>query len=533
MSTPTLAQFEHEIGARMARSDFTGATALAAACRAAWPEHSSGWLLGSFAALCNDQAESALALIEACLARGPGDAQFLLQQAECLSALGRRSEAMAVAAKIGSNEKAGAAALDAAGQFLVNVRAYAEALPIYDRALELEPRNLAFWAQRSVLHRLLGQFDLAARDFEAILAFSPLQPDALKGLVDLEAQSLAHNQLAALEVALAGAPPGSIDAAVLNFALAKSHEDIGNHDSSWRHLMEANRLERARSDYRPENDREVVDEIIAAFPEIEAEHAKVTGEHAGVMQQRPIFILGLPRTGTTLVERILGSHSQVHAAGELSALSRAIGNGVNRTPQGQAHTWREFAARLNQLDSDVIARGYLALARPYRGDLPRFLDKQPTNFYYCSLILRAFPHAQIVQVNRHPLAACYAIYKTRFDAGFPFAYDLQELADFYVDFRRLMAHWHRVLPGRILEVAYEDIVTAQEPTTRRLLEDLGLPFEQSCLDFNLNSAPMTNTASSRQVRQPLYDSSLNQWRHYAEHLAPLRARLEAAGIRID
>ena len=526
MSIPTLEQFEHEIGARMARSDFTGAISMAAACRAAWPDHSSGWLLGSFAALCNSQADSALGLIEACLARGPDNVQFILQQAECLSALGRRREAVAAAARIASLAGVDAVALDAAGQFLMNVRAYPEALLAYERALALEPRKLEFWSQRVALHRLMGRFDLAAQDYEAVLAFSPLQPDALKGLADLYKQTPQKNQLAKLEVALSGAAPGSIDAGVLNFALAKTHEDLGNYGVSWGHLVEANRLERARSDYDPQNDRAVVAEIIAVFRDIETEQADPTGE-------RPIFVLGLPRTGTTLVERILGSHSQVHAAGELSALSRAIGNAINRTPQGRAYTWQEYAGRLNQLDSALIARGYLELARPFRGDRPRFLDKQTINFYYCPLILRAFPNAKIVHVTRHPLAAAYAIFKTRFDTAFPFAYDLGELGDFYLDYRRLMAHWDCIMPGRIASVAYEDIIMAPEPTTRRLLENLGLPFEQGCMEFHLSTAPMTNTASLQQARQPLYDTSLHQWRHYAEQLAPLRRRFESAGISID
>jgi len=146
--------------------------------------------------------------------------------------------------------------------------------------------------------------------------------------------------------------------------------------------------------------------------------------------------------------------------------------------------------------------------------------------------LRAFPNSRIVHLTRQPLATCYAIYKTRFQGTFPFAYDLTELGDFYIGYRKLMAHWHRVLPGRVLDVAYEDIVTAQEPTTRRLLEYLELPFEDACLDFHLNP-DATTTASSAQVRQPLYDSSLLQWRHYAAELDGLRAHLEAAGIAVD
>jgi Sulfotransferase family len=297
---------------------------------------------------------------------------------------------------------------------------------------------------------------------------------------------------------------------------------------SWRHLTEGNRLERAQRDYRPENDRAVVAQIIAGFPEVEVLHPDLTHE-------RPIFIVGLPRTGTTLVERIIGSHSLVHAAGELPALSQAIGSAFKNTPQGLPRDWREYATRIAALDPEAIAREYLALARAERGDQARFTDKQTTNFFYCALILRAFPHAHIVHVTRHPLAACYAIYKKGFEYGFgfPFAYDLEELGAFYIDYRRLMAHWQRVLPGRILEVAYEDLVTAQEATTRRLLENLGLPFEAACLDFHLNPEPTTNTANSLQVRQPLYDSSLQQWRHYAEQLAPLRTQLETAGIRID
>jgi tetratricopeptide (TPR) repeat protein len=528
MATPTLAEFEFEIGARMARGDFAGACAAAHACRAAWPSQSAGWLLGSFAALCDGKAESALALIEECLAHAPDNAQFLLQQAESLRALGRQEAAILAASKIGRTANADFAALDAAGQFLEKVRAYPQALEMYDRAVKADPRS--FWgrAQRAAIHRLLGQFDLAARDYESVLAFEPLHPDALKGLVDLQPQSPERNHLTALQTALADAPPGSGAAAVLHFALAKSHEDLGNHAMSWRHLTEGNRLERAQRDYRAENDRAVVAQIIAGFPEVEVEHPDLTHE-------RPIFIVGLPRTGTTLVERIIGCHSQVHAAGELPALSQAIGSAFNNTPQGLPRDWREYAARTALLDPEVIAREYLALSRPERGDRARFTDKQTTNFFYCALILRAFPHAHIVHVTRQPLAACYAIYRKGFEYGFafPFAYDLEELGAFYIDYRRLMAHWQRVLPGRILEVAYEDLVTAQEATTRRLLENLELPFEAACLDFHLNPEPTTTTANSLHVRQPLYDSSLQQWRHYAEQLAPLRTQLETAGIRID
>lgn len=526
MATLTATEFEYEIGARMARSDFAGAAASAAACRAAWPRNSAGWLLGSFAELCGGNRETALTLIEHCVAADPDNVQFLLQEAECLMSLGRRRESLGAAMAAANSGRANLAALDIVGQFLVNARETHEAVTIYDRAVAAAPRDVGMLFKRSTAHRLLGNSELAARDLEAVLTLSPFDAEALKALADLKEQSKDDNLIGTLNAGLSAAAPESVEAEAFHFALAKSYEDIGEYPTSWHHLVLANNLERGRSSYDRATDQAVIEQFITDFAEVEVMRPDLTGA-------QPIFIVGLPRTGTTLVERITGSHSQVHSAGELPALSQAIASALSRKGLRPALDWRAFAASLGQLDGEWIARDYLTLSTAQRGERPRFSDKQPTNFFYCALILRAFPHARVVHLTRRPLAACYAIYRTRFDAGFPFSYDLDELGDFFIGYRRLMAHWHRVLPGRILDVAYEDLVTKQEPTTRRLLEYLDLPFEQACLDFHLNPAPMTTTASSAQVRQPVYDSSLEHWRHFATQLAPLRARLEAAGIDVE
>jgi tetratricopeptide (TPR) repeat protein len=524
MNDPTLPDLQYEIGARMGRGDWAGAAAMAARCRAEWPTDSTGWLLGSIVALLADQKESALALADERLAYDPGDVQCLLQKAECLLALGDRARSLAAATAAAANAKESAAALDAVGEFLVHAGEHARALGIYDRAMAIEPEDPSLLAKRAVINRFLGHFERAVADYEILLALSPSDPEALKGLAELRRQSTGRNSIPAMEAALAIAPAESKQAATLHFGLAKSYEDLGEYAASWRHLCAGNKLERARIQYKPATDRAVIDRIIAGFPRVEPVMPDSTGE-------RPIFIVGLPRTGTTLVERIIGSHSQVHAAGELPALSEAISSAAD--PVGvRAQTWLDYAAALGHLDGESIAREYLERSRARRGDRPRFSDKQPTNFLYCGLILRAFPNAPIVHLTRHPLAACYAIYKTRFGGTYPFAYDLQELAEFYIGYRRLMAHWHRVLPGRILDVAYEDVVGAQERTTRRFLEYAGLRYEDACLHFHLNPAAST-TASSVQVRQPLYDSSVDQWRHYAAELEPIRTRLEAVGIKVD
>jgi tetratricopeptide (TPR) repeat protein len=524
MSSPTLPDFQHEIGARMGRGDLAGAAQVAAGCRAAWPSDRAGWLLGSIAALLEGKGEVALTLVEQRLAVDPKDMQCLLQKAECLLALGARVAALA-AADAAVESTASIAALDAVGEFLAHAGEHGRALEIYDRAVAAAPKDPTMRAKRADVHRSLGNFDQATSDYESVLQIVPTAAKALKGLVELRRQSTERNSVAAMEAALAAAPAESTDAAILHFGLAKSHEDMGNYAASWRHLAAGNRLERARIQYDAATDRAVLEQIIAAFPDIAAATVDATGES-------PIFIVGVPRTGTTLVDRILSSHSQVHSAGEITALAEAIDIAVERTAGSQAMDGGRYIATLRDLDGKMIADGYLARSRVRRGDRPRFTDKLLTNFLYCALILRAFPNARIVHLTRHPLAACYAIYRTRFNGTYPFSYDLSEIAEFYVGYRRLMAHWHRVLPNRILDVAYEDVVTALEPTTRRLLEYVDLPFEAGCLEFHRNPAP-EKTTSVVQVRQPLYDSSLHMWQHHAAELAPLRARLEAAGIPID
>jgi len=524
MTSHSLSEFQYRIGACLGSGDLAAAAAMAASCRAAWPADAAGWLLGSIAALLGDDKDTALALIDARLALDPTDVQCLMQKAECLLALGRRESSLEAAASATILAGDDPAALDSTGAFFVHAAEHRRALGMYDRAIALHPTDASLLAKRATVHRFLGDFTRAAADFEAALRVSPQDAGTLSGLVELRQQTADRNSVPALKSALTATAPKSKDAALLHFALAKSFEDLGDRAQCWGHLNAGNAIERAHIDYNPKSDRAIIERIIAAFPDPEGAVSDTTGE-------RPIFVVGLPRTGTTLVERILGSHSEVHAAGELPALLDALSAVAGPVMHTQPRTWLEFAATLGRLDGAAIAAQYLSGVRARRGETPRFIDKQPANYLYCGPILRAFPHAAVVHLTRHPLAACYAIYKARFDNGYPFSYDLTELADFYIGYRRLMAHWHRVFPGRILDVAYEDLVADQEATTRRLLDYTGLPFEDACLDFHLNPAAST-TSSSVQVRQPLYQTSLDQWRAYAAELAPLRARLETAGISV-
>ena len=525
MTTRTVTDFRREIAERMEMRDWTRAAEVAAACRAAWPKDTAGWLLGSFVALLTDRGAEALALVDGALAAQPQDFECRLHRAECLWNLGRRADAIAAAEAAITAAAGNPAALTAVGLFFSHAAQFERAVAVFDRALVAAPRDTGVLSHRAAAQRFLGNFEQAAADYDTVLAINPSDVEALKARGELRKQNAENNSVPELEAALAQNAGNAEYAAPLHFALAKALEDLGDYTASWRHLRAANGLERTRLHYDVRRDLVMMKSIAAQFPTVEPVAADTTGES-------PIFVVGLPRTGTTLLERILGSHSQVHSAGELAAMFEAIGGVIARTRPPVDLEIEEYAALIGRMDGPALAEEYLARVRPWRGDRPRFSDKQLTNFFYCASILRAFPQARILHLTRHPLAACYAIYKTRFTRGFAFAYDLGELADFYVGYREMMAHWHRILPGRILDVAYEDIVRAQEATTRMVLDYCGLPFEAACLDFNTAQGAVT-TASSVQVRQPVYDSSLEQWRHYAEGLRPLRERLEAAGIAVD
>ncbi|HUO79454.1 MAG TPA: sulfotransferase [Steroidobacteraceae bacterium] len=525
MTTPSVTEFKRAIVARMDVRDWRGAAAEAEACRGAYPADPAGWLLGSFVALLSDQREAALALIDGGLAAQPKDLACLIQRAECLFTLGRRGEAIAAAETAATVAGDEPAALNAVAAFLVHANEHARALRLYDRAIAAAPQDAALLTRRAAMHRSVGAFAEALADLDRVLAIDPADAEALKARGELRRQSAEHSSVDALAAALARNPSDPEHAVPLHFALAKAYEDAGEYAESWRHLRAANGLERTRVRYDATLDRVMTDGMIAAFPGPEPQAPDTTGES-------PIFIVGLPRTGTTLVDTILGSHSQVHSAGELLVFYEAIGGAIARTRPPVDLDFAEYPQLVAGLDGATLAAEYLARVRAWRGDRPRFTDKHVTNFFYIAPILRAFPQARIVHLTRHPLAACYANYKTWFRHGFPYSFDLAELAEFYIGYRRLMAHWHRILPGRILDLAYEDVVTSQEATTRMLLDYCGLPFEAACLEFHANPAPIT-TASAFQARQPLYDSSLEQWRHYAEGLAPVRQRLAEAGIAVD
>jgi hypothetical protein len=247
---------------------------------------------------------------------------------------------------------------------------------------------------------------------------------------------------------------------------------------------------------------------------------------AGHQDGRPIFVLGLPRSGSTLVDRILSSHSTVTSLGETSdfalALMRSAGGGDKTT----------LIRRSASLDFAGLGKDYCSRTGALDGRTLHFIDKTPINFLYLGLIALALPDAKIVHIRRQPMDVCYAMYKTLFRMAYPFSYDLGDLGRYYLAYERLMAHWRTVLPGRFLDLDYEDLVAHQESASRRLLSHCGLAWEDACLAFERNESPSL-TASAAQVRQPIHGRSVGLWRKYARELAPLADLLRSGGVDPD
>ena len=402
------------------------------------------------------------------------------------------------------------------------------ALAAYDRALALAPDQPAFLFNRAAVRRFLGELAQSEADYDRVIALRPTDFEAYKNRSDLRRQTVERNHVAALRGLQAQTLHDWRGAVHVHYALAKEYEDLGDYAASFEQLQSGSRLRRAHLRYDIATDLATVDWIIEAFPATAS-----SGLDAALSARAPgpIFILGLPRCGSTLVERILGRHSKVHAAGELQALALTIVDAVRQRLRKAPMSRRELIEQSSQLDFGALGRDYLARARASGANGECFIDKMPLNFLYCGLIRRALPQARIVHVQRHPMAAGYAMYKTLFEDAYPFSYDLSELGRYYLAYRRLMQHWTLASPGMIHELRYESLIGDQMGETQRLLDFCGLDWEDACAQVHQNPDPST-TASAAQVRQPIYDSSVAQWRHYGDQLSELRRLLAEAGIDV-
>jgi tetratricopeptide (TPR) repeat protein len=423
--------------------------------------------------------------------------------------------------------------LEPADRYLLSLDAAASAgLGQHDPAIEMYRELLAASPESVELHVALGHsLQSLGRQQDAIecyrkaAAIRPSFGDAYWSLANLKTYRFSQEQIARMRAEEAAPAAHLIDRYHLCFALGKAYEDRNECQESWRFYERGNALKRAESRYIPEiteaNTRRQIEVCTAEFL---AARAAV-----GAPDPDPILIVGLPRSGSTLIEQILASHSQVDGTRELHDIPRIV-RGLEGTPPDLAHA--RYPGVLAELDSEnfrSLGERYMTDTRAYRGDKPFFIDKMPNNFRHVGLIHLILPNAKIIDVRREPMACCFSNLKQLFASGQEFTYSIEDIARYYKSYLDLMRHWDAVLPGRILRVSYEDVVEDLRRNVRRILEFCGLEFEPACLDFYKSNRSI-HTASSEQVRQPIFREGLSQWRNYEPFLGQLKGALGDALI---
>jgi len=344
--------------------------------------------------------------------------------------------------------------------------------------------------------------------------------DAYWSLANLKTYRFTAEELARMQGALDAATTGVVDRYHLCFALGKALEDQGDFAGSFRHYQQGNALKRPECRYRAElietNTRAQIKVCTADF------FASRSGW--GSASPDPIFIIGLPRSGSTLLEQILASHSQVEGTQELPNVQQIVSRLRGFGPEAEEPRYPRILATLSAEDCRQLGEEYLAGTRVYRSGRPRFIDKMPNNFRHVGLIHLMLPQARIIDARREPMACCFSNFKQLFANGQEFTYGIEDIAGYYRTYLELMRHWDRVLPGRVLRVHHEDVVDDLEGSVRRLLEFCGLEFEPQCVAFHENRRSV-RTASSEQVRQAIYRDGLEQWKNFEPWLGPLQSAL--------
>jgi Flp pilus assembly protein TadD len=408
------------------------------------------------------------------------------------------------------------------GIVLVDQGRPSEALSSLEEAVRLQPDDASTHRLLAYALMQLGRFADAESQAREALRLKPGWAKAYSLLNVITGFESGDPDLGEIEAQASADGELPINERVhLYFTLAKSYDKSGDVDRAFEFLSTGNALERERwsSSYDVEVEERDVERIVEIVDGQLLDRLSGSGHESTT----PVFIVGMPRSGTTLVEQILSSHPGVYGAGELDAVSRVAGAILVMTPDRAGYP--SGLPQLEPRDLEELGRLYVSSVSKLAPDAARLTDKMPANFHYVGLIHLMLPHARIIHCKRDPADTCLSCYSTHFGGSLRWSYDLEDLGRYYRAYARLMAHWRRVLPeGRMLEVQYEDVVVDLEREARRLVEHCGLEWNDACLAFHKNERPV-HTASLAQVRRPLYASSVGRWRGYEEHLGPLFAAL--------
>ncbi len=487
------------------------------------PENAQAFYLLGVLTADHANHRKAVELFDRALALSTANPRYLAERARSRVALFDRDGAIEDAQAAADAPNLSPRTMDTIGVVYSRLGLHADAAPLFQRAVDAAPTNAAYLYNLAAALQFMGNFAAAETAFRGAIAAEPGHVRAWSSLILMQRQTTDQNDIPTLESLFATLATAD-DRLHIGHALAKSYEDLGQNEQAMHWLDQAKTLKRQSAPY----DATETEALFAAAARTRSTPPSTNDDAA------PIFIVGLPRTGTTLLDRILSSHSDVASAGELSdfalELKRAAG-----TPSPYVLDSETLAAAAN-LDLGAIGGRYVARARRVVNDAPRFVDKMPLNFFYLPLILRALPNARIICVRRNPADTVLSNYRQLFATSFGYygyAHDLSWTAHYYAQFDRLMAHFRSSLPAdRFTEVHYENLVNDIEGEARRLIGFCGLDWQEQCLSFHENAAPVA-TASASQVRRPLYATSINRWKRHREAMQPALDVLAANGIAFE
>ena len=402
---------------------------------------------------------------------------------------------------------------------------HAEAVDYYDNALKIAPNHAGALCGRGNACRTIGDQEAAIAAYRSCIKANPLHIEAYWSLANLKTFRFEDAEIDDMLALVGDERIPSEGQVQLNNALGLEFDGRKEYDRAFEFIDCGNKLRREQEFYDRVMTEEQTDLSLKLFtPQFFEDNAG-----HGNPDPAPILIVGLPRSGSTLLEQILSSHSKVDGTHELFDFE----NTIRSHPKLSAAPAR-YPTSVANIGADEFKRlgsEYIERSRRHRGDSPFFTDKNPNNFAHLGLLHLILPNAKIINARRHPLDSCFGSYKQLFAQGQPFTYDLVELGEYYLQYQRLMDHWHEVMPGKVLDVQYEEVVADLEGQVRRILEYCELDWEESCLKFHETSRSV-KSASSEQVRQPIYSSAVHTWRHYEAHLGPLIETLEPLLVQL-
>lgn len=521
---PSPQQLLARVNQLASQKQFSQALALTLEIHHSHPEFAGAWFTAAFLYFQNNQIDKARQAIKKARALEPDNSLFAFQEVMMLDAINRPAEALPIAKELAHKPLPNDNMNEQLARFLEINYAFNESQLLFSQLSQSQPQHSGWLLKLAMIEQNFGRIAAADKLAQQALSINPSNADVLIFLSHLKKQTASSNHIEQLDKLKNAHWASTNDQAKIYFALAKELEDCGRYRDSFMARKKGADLFRNTFQYDVASDVAFMGQIQQDF-----DAAFLADCPYDSNQEQPIFIVGLPRSGTTLLDQIISSHSEVTAAGELKHFNRAILQALQQQNQGRQLSRTEMVTASKNLNFEQLGADYLENAATSRGKTSRFTDKFPQNSYYVGMILKALPGAKVIIMQRHPVSICYSVYKQMFNRdSYPFSYHLEEMADYYIAHNQLLKHWQTLGGDRVKTLYYEDLVQDLESQARDVISFLDLPWQQACLEFHKNKQAAA-TASASQVRQKVYTDSVALWQNYESELQPLITKLEAAG----